>query len=1763
MSSPWRIAVRAAVGDRFLAWRRPAWVLGLLLAGFACRPGLLAAVSDDDQDETPAQLPQGLVAVYQDSQGLGPFERMEPVPRLFGRPGDMPHPRLPGGPFRVTWKGRLAVPYDGQYTFWIEQAGGSSCRLLLGGKPAAWGQPLGLRYGNVGLEISADAGPGASLAVYWANQRFAREPIAPRFFRHSPNDTALPDLARQQTEDCGATLAEALGCFQCHDNASVWQKSLGAGLAMEARLPGPRLGGVGQRVSRPWLSRYLRDPAALRPGTRMPAIAVRGSEDETALRTIVVYLSASGDVAAAAPVGLPPGESKHGARLFIEHACAACHEPPAASRPAAVDVAPVPKLQRLAEKWRPAALAAFLEDPLAQRPHGRMPDPGLSRDEARDVAAFLLTRSEAGEPSPPAAPVAIARPAAAAPDAALTRVPGCLLWLRPDMAAGKLIDDSGRGHQGRLVGDEDLHPLDAGQALHLEGPKEQVIVEPSGDLGTSGDFTWSAWIRTAGSGVIFARAPAGGKWVHGGKTLFVRNGKLCFDVGWVGAVTSRAAVADDRWHHVAVTVARRPPPARPEVKLYIDGQNDATQAGLDVFRFAEKGFVLKLGRASVNFPQPESFKGLIRAPAMWRRALSAGEITELVIDFSYLAAAEAGEFAGDDLKRQWAALGGDAEGWERLRPGSRLAAVALRQMAAKGCLNCHDAGPQSFVAIERRESGPSQIAGGPRAPLLGRQSQADRGCLAAEPAGAAPRFAISAEQRAALSAYVAALAARTSPSLSESLRVEMATLNCVACHENEGSGGEPLVALLGGRDKAQFVLPHPLWGVATRLRPQRLAEFLCQGDRQHRMRPWLAARMPGFGGRGGRLAEELLGRDHLAVAVDTPAAPEDEAAAASSHVALGQLLVSNKGLACVNCHAVNGAAPSGEIDPSTRAPDLGMVARHLRRDYVQRLLCDPDRVFPGTKMPATFPRSAAMPLPATLADLPRQALFESLWDYLSLGPKARKPAEEELAVALPNALRPAVQRGPTSVDKRLVGRGIACGFPAGTLLFDADRLEPAALWFEGFLFRVPTNYFGLAWRAPRGAAILDRHEQGLVYQAPGDGRWREPLLPLDSDANDGSRFDGYTVGPHEVTFRYRLRYQDLRVAVTEVVEVERRPPWRGLRRMLAVEGLPAGARVAWTLPRAVQHQWRTADGRPDGRADDAGRTPLVSYEADGRPEVVAAETRGATWQQDSGLGEVRIASARATARAAVVLCIERWLFYEKDAPAVEKATRLLVQPAASHYGVLLAPPEPTPPKDPLPEKRLPAKPTRPALAAAGKAAAPAASQPRPEPAALRPESPFTYKLEPLNKPNPDWRPSGVAFTADGQMYACDLTEGTVHRAPLPPAGKTSELPWTLYASGLNIPTGMAAIGNRLFVAHRPEVTELIDSQGSGVADTFRTLMGPWSLKDGFHEYAFGLAVDPQRRLYVALNNGYFWSYGGPTNRGRYRSYVLRCGLDGRSQEVGWGCRVPNGICAGPDGEVFFIDNQGDWIQECKLVQCRPGTFYGHPETPSQFLPEGQVPAGLPAVWIPYDVIRSAAALCFDTTGGRFGPFAGQFFTGDVGYGQSTNIMRMALEKVGGVYQGAAMHFIDRQPAGPQFAAFGPDGQMYVCCLTDGLVRIRFGGQTPMEIHHVGLRRDNRGFAIHFTRPLDPGTAAAGAGIRVRRWYLPYGIAYGSPRLGETSVPVEKVTLAADRMSLDVQVPIVTYKNCMVYYIHVGNLKSADGRAVEHPEAYYTVQRTWP
>lgn len=443
---------------------------------------------------------------------------------------------------------------------------------------------------------------------------------------------------------------------------------------------------------------------------------------------------------------------------------------------------------------------------------------------------------------------------------------------------------------------------------------------------------------------------------------------------------------------------------------------------------------------------------------------------------------------------------------------------------------------------------------------------------------------------------------------------------------------------------------------------------------------------------------------------------------------------------------------------------------------------------------------------------------------------------------------------------------------------------------------------------------------------------------------------------------------------------------------------------------------------------------------------------------------------------------------------------------------------------------------------------------------LRRDASPGYAMESIPAPFPSWRPSDIAFGEDGTMYAIAMTEGQIWRARTPPVGHPEQIEWQRYASGLYHPIGLAIVDGRLLVAQKPEITELIDHDGDGVVDHFRTVATGWGLSTGWHEYCFGLAVDRQKNLWFALNTGYFWTNPGFVNPGRWRGSVLRVDHDSEKLEVvANGCRVPNGIAQGPEGNIFFTDNQGDWIQVCKLACVVANRFYGHPETKDDALPKDKYPDGRSAVWFPYERCRSVSGPVHDLTAGGFGPFADQMFVGDVGYGANAGIMRIALEKVNGEYQGACFGFVDGQPQGCERMKFGPDQQLYMTSLTTGLTRLAYNGQTPLALQAIHIRPKAQGFVVKLTKPLAENTQLKPEQIRVRRYHYLYTGNYGSPTADEKDVPVEQIELSGDRSEITLTLPVESYPIGMVYHLRFDNLKSGDEGLV-HNEAWYTVHQ---
>ena len=66
----------------------------------------------------------------------------------------------------------------------------------------------------------------------------------------------------------------------------------------------------------------------------------------------------------------------------------------------------------------------------------------------------------------------------------------------------------------------------------------------------------------------------------------------------------------------------------------------------------------------------------------------------------------------------------------------------------------------------------------------------------------------------------------------------------------------------------------------------------------------------------------------------------------------------------------------------------------------------------------------------------------------------------------------------------------------------------------------------------------------------------------------------------------------------------------------------------------------------------------------------------------------------------------------------------------------------------------------------------------------------------------------------------------------------------------------------------------------------------------------------------------------------------------------------------------------------------------------------------------------------------------------------------------------------------------------------------------------------------------------------------YWSTYGSPEIDRRAEKVQRVTVSADRRA--VSLAVTGFRPGRVYELHLDGVKAADGTAILHPEAYYTL-----
>ncbi len=405
---------------------------------------------------------------------------------------------------------------------------------------------------------------------------------------------------------------------------------------------------------------------------------------------------------------------------------------------------------------------------------------------------------------------------------------------------------------------------------------------------------------------------------------------------------------------------------------------------------------------------------------------------------------------------------------------------------------------------------------------------------------------------------------------------------------------------------------------------------------------------------------------------------------------------------------------------------------------------------------------------------------------------------------------------------------------------------------------------------------------------------------------------------------------------------------------------------------------------------------------------------------------------------------------------------------------------------------------------------------------------------------------------DGRVFVASLKTGElfVLRDPTDD-GRSAR--FDNYAHGLfQDALSMLAERDALYVLHRRNLTRISESR-PGHADRFDRVAALAHGTADSYDYAYGLVRDRSGAFVLS-----YAPYANRTLPGSGAALRLRAGR--KPEAVAFGFRNPLGWCSGPEGEVFFTDNQGEWVATNKLCHLVPGRFYGFPNTAQK--ETAKLPLARPAVWVPYNWARSINGVTYDNTGGKFGPFAGQFFLAELMFGGA--IIRADVENVNGQYQGCCFPFWGKGLLGPLTLAFDPRGRLFVGSITEpgwmaqpdrgGLFRLDFTGATPFEMRSIHVQP--HGFRIDFTTPVNPKTTADPASYQVEHYRYEYTGAYGSPELDRTRVPVKRVVVAGDGRS------VVLYTAALVrdrvYRISAPGVRSRLDERLVHPTGVYTL-----
>ncbi len=440
---------------------------------------------------------------------------------------------------------------------------------------------------------------------------------------------------------------------------------------------------------------------------------------------------------------------------------------------------------------------------------------------------------------------------------------------------------------------------------------------------------------------------------------------------------------------------------------------------------------------------------------------------------------------------------------------------------------------------------------------------------------------------------------------------------------------------------------------------------------------------------------------------------------------------------------------------------------------------------------------------------------------------------------------------------------------------------------------------------------------------------------------------------------------------------------------------------------------------------------------------------------------------------------------------------------------------------------------------------------------------------------------GLATLPDGRL-AVSTRRGEVWMIGNPYLKGNGRPTFNRFASGLHEPLGILYRGKDFLVTQRGEVTRLEDTNNDGVADVYDSF-AKWPLSGNYHQYSYGPVAMPNGEMIITLNLDWI---GHGASQSKWRGWLLKLGNDGSLTPWATGLRSPSGF-GSYQGDIFYTENQGDWVGSGRMTHLAKGDFAGNPaglrwsgepDSPVKLKPSDIPDTGEPlydvakrvpgikppAIWFPHTILGiSTSDFKEDVTNGQFGPFAGQMFVGDQGH---SIITRVDMEKVNNVWQGAVFAFKEGFESGIIRMVWGLDGSMFVGQTSRGwsatgkeqfgVQRLVWTGKMPFEMKNIKSKAD--GFEITFTQPVDKETAKDPNAYQMNSFNYKYHHTYGSPIINTEAIPLKGIIVSEDGLKVRLVVDPAHLRKGYIHEVKTMGIKSTENLSVLHPTGYYTL-----